>query len=183
MNLNNKIGGKSGAIIAFLVILISSTLKTNGQSQTDMDKTLIIKKERQINADPKKVWFVLTTPAEIKKWLGVEAKSTWAMQSDISFTFTWDGKEYMDKGKVIRFDKERVFSYSYWSGFSGLPDAPENYSKIEFFLVPTKSTVTLKLTHSDFATDTMYQHSDKNWEETLNEIKRLSEETDDSQSI
>jgi uncharacterized protein YndB with AHSA1/START domain len=162
--------------MAQVTILLFAYFITTAQVKTDMDKTLIIKKERQIKANPKKVWLVLTTPAEIKKWLGVEAKSIWAPQSDITFTFTWDGREYTDKGKVIRFDKQRIFSYSYWSGFSGLPDSPKNYSKIDFFLVPTKSSVTLKLTHSDFASETMYKHSDKNWEETLNQIKRLAEE-------
>jgi len=39
---------------------------------------MVIKKEREIKADPKTVWIVLTNPAEIKKWLGVEAKSDWA---------------------------------------------------------------------------------------------------------
>lgn len=141
-----------------------------------MLETLKIQKERLINADPKTVWFVLTNPEEIKKWLGVEAQSEWKPGSDILFTFNWDGKAYADKGKVIRFDDEKSFFYSYWSGFSGLPDDPENYSKIKFLLEPTNGGVILKLTHSEFATETMYQHSDKNWEGTLDEIKKLSEE-------
>ncbi|KFF04056.1 hypothetical protein B0A68_17165 [Flavobacterium reichenbachii] len=141
-----------------------------------MDNTLIIKKERQIKADTEKVWAVLTNPAEITKWLGVTATSDWRPQSEIIFAFTWDGKIYNDKGIIIQFEKEKVFSYSYWSGFSGLPDSPENYSEIEFVLDPNELGVTLKLTHSNFASETMYKHSDNNWEETLNEIKKLAEE-------
>lgn len=137
---------------------------------------MVIKKERQIASDTKTVWSVLTKPGEIKKWLGVETKSEWTPQSDITFTFTWDGKEYVDKGKIIRFDNEKSFFYSYWSGFSGLPDEPENYSKIEFLLEPNDKGTSLQLTHSEFASETMYQHSDKNWEETLDIIKNLSEE-------
>jgi len=136
---------------------------------------MIIKKERQIKADPKTIWAVLTNPAEIKQWLGVDTKSEWVPQSDIIFTFTWEGKKYEDKGKLIRFDKERSFAYSYWSGFSGLPDKPENYSKIEFLLEPTKEKTLLKLSHSEFPTEIMYKHSEKNWEETLDMIKKLSE--------
>ncbi len=137
---------------------------------------MVIKKERQINADTKTTWTVLTNPNEIKKWLGVEAKSDWAPQSDITFTFTWDGKEYTDKGKIIQFENEKSFVYSYWSGLSGLPDDLENYSKIEFQLEPTDKGTSLKLTHSEFVTETMYENSDKNWEETLDMIKKLSEE-------
>ncbi len=137
---------------------------------------MVIKKDRQLKSDIKTVWTVLTKPDEIKKWLGVDVKSDWTSQSDITFTFTWGGKEYVDKGRIISFDNEKSFTYSYWSSLSGLPDEPENYSKIEFLIEPNEKGVFLRLTHSEFATETMYQHSDKNWEETLDVIKKLSEE-------
>lgn len=37
-----------------------------------------------------------------------------------------------------------------------------------------KGTI-LKLTHSHFATETIYEHSDTNWDETLETMKRLVE--------
>ncbi len=159
-----------------LTILSFSIFVTKGQSQKNMDTTLIIKKERQINADTKKVWTVLTNSEYIEKWLGVKTQSKWTPKSHITFSFIWDGKEHTDKGVIIQFEKEKIFSYSYWSGFSGLPDKPENYSKITFELETTEKGMTLKLTHSDFKTEIMYQHSDKNWEGTINEIKKLAEE-------
>ena len=39
-------------------------------------------------------------------------------------------------------------------------------------LLPADTGTTLKLTHTNFATDTIYQHSDKNWEDTLDRIKK-----------
>jgi uncharacterized protein YndB with AHSA1/START domain len=159
-----------------VTILSLSFISTNGQSSTNMESSLIIKKERQINSDTKKIWNVLTDPKYIEQWLGVKAESEWTPNSEIVFSFTWEGKNYIDKGLITQFDKEKTFSYKYWSVFSGLPDIIENYSNIEFQLVPTKNGVTLKLTHNDFATETMYKHSDKNWEETLNEIEKLSED-------
>jgi len=159
-----------------LIFLSFFIFITKGQSQKNMDTTLTIKKERQINADTQKVWTVLTNSEYIEKWLGVKTQSKWTPKSDITFSFTWDGKEHIDKGVIIQFEKEKVFSYSYWSVFSGLPDKPENYSKITFELEKTEKRTTLKLSHSDFATEKMYQHSDKNWEETMNEIKKIAEE-------
>lgn len=111
----------------------------------------------------------------MKKWLGVDIKSDWLPQSDITFSFIWEGKAYTDKGKVIRFEKPKTLAYYYWSGFSGLSDKLENYSKVEFNLQPVDEGTILKLTHSGFPTETMYKHSDKNWEETLDVIQRLSE--------
>ncbi len=140
-----------------------------------MNKRLIIIKTRQVNATVTKVWETLTESSTDWNGIKIETKSEWLPNSDIIFSFTWDGKEYADKGKIIRFDKEKAFSYTYWSAFSGLPDQPENYSKIEFLLEPNETGVDLKLIHSDFATETMYEHSDKNWEETLNTIKSKCE--------
>jgi hypothetical protein len=136
-----------------------------------MDKSFVIEKNKQINATVTKVWEILTETSTEWNGVRIETKSEWLPNSDIIFSFTWDGKEYADKGKIIRFDKEEAFSYTYWSAFSGLPDQPENYSKIGFLLHPNENSVNLKLTHSDFATETMYEHSDKNWEDTLDSIK------------
>ena len=159
-----------------LTVFLFSIFETKGQSQNNMDTTLKIRKEKQINADTKKVWTVLIDPKYIEQWLGVKAESKWTPKSEIAFSFTWDGKDYVDKGVIIQIEKEKIFSYWYWSVFSGLPDKSENYSQVEFELETTGNGVILKLTHSKFATETMYKHSDKNWQETLNEIKKLAEE-------
>ncbi|WP_367398131.1 SRPBCC domain-containing protein [Paenibacillus sp. MSJ-34] len=52
---------------------------------------------------------------------------------------------------------------------------PENYSIITFSLYEQDNMTVLKLKQSDFATLSMYEHSDKNWEATLDIIKQLSE--------
>ncbi len=162
--------------IIVLIILSSIYFVTKGQSQNNMNTTSVIKKERLINVDNKKVWTVLTNPKYIEKWLGVKTQSKWRPNSEITFSFTWENKNYTDKGKILQYEKEKIFSYTYWSVFSGLPDEPKNYSKIIFELETTENGTMLELTHRDFATEIMYQHSDKNWEETLNEIKKLAEE-------
>ena len=121
-----------------------------------MQKNLVIIKSRQIKATASKIWEVLTETSSDWNGVKIETQSEWLPNSDIIFSFTWDGKEYADKGKIIRFDKEVAFSYTYWSAFSGLPDQSENYSKIDFSLQPNENGVNLKLTHSDFATETMF---------------------------
>jgi flagellar hook assembly protein FlgD len=140
-----------------------------------MNKNLIIQKERLIKATSKKVWGALTET--ITDWNGIviETKSDWKPNSEIVFSFVWDGKQYSDKGVIIDFESEKIFSHTYWSAFSGLPDEEINYSKVQYELIPTDTEVILKLTHSGFATETMYQHSDKNWEDTLNKIKEKCE--------
>lgn len=137
-----------------------------------------IEKERIIESTPSHVWEVLTNTAYIEKWLGVKAVSSWKVNDDIAFKFSWDGKIFEDRGKLIAFDQNRRFTYTYWSNFSGLPDQPENYSQIQFEIISKGKESLLKLTHSEIKNQTMYEHSDKNWEETLDQIKTLTESID-----
>jgi len=139
-----------------------------------IDKTLT--KKITINAPTSKVWEALTNPEVIKEWLfGTNVISDWKVGSPIFFTGVWQGTEYRDKGTVLQFEKEKVFQYNYWSGFSGLEDIPENYSIITFKLTPAADGTELTLTHSHFPTETGYEHSDKNWDATLDLMKKIIE--------
>ena len=164
---------------AFLIILIllfyNVLFSQTDTNKKNMSKHLIITKERNIVANTKKVWDVLTETTS--NWNGVKINtiSEWKPNSDIIFSFVWDGKQYADKGNIIEFVNEKIFSHTYWSAFSGLPDQQENYSKVQYELFSTETGTTLKLTHTNFATQTMYEHSDKNWEDTLDKIKEQCE--------
>jgi uncharacterized protein YndB with AHSA1/START domain len=139
-----------------------------------IDKVLI--KTANINASTKKVWDALTNPDLIKQWLfGTNVISDWKVGSPIFFTGTWQGTEYKDKGTILQFETEKIFQYNYWSGFSGLPDSIENYSIITFELLPTSNGTQLTLTHSNFPTEIGYEHSDKNWNTTLELLKSIIE--------
>lgn len=137
--------------------------------------TMEVKKERIIETSPAMVWTVLTNPEYINEWLGVEAESDWKINSTLLLKFSWKGKNFVDKGKIIRLDENKLFAYTYWSNFSGLPDKPENYSKIKFELEEKGTKTLLKLSHSNIKNQTMLNHSDKNWEETLDLIMSISE--------
>lgn len=135
----------------------------------------ILEKSRDMKASKNAVWKVLTDPTYIKDWLGVDIETNWKEGSAITFSFSWEGKNFIDKGHILKFKEMDTFSYDYWSGFSGTPDSPENYSIITFQLFDNQENTKLSLTHSNFSTPTMYEHSDQNWEETLNKIKQLAE--------
>ena len=136
----------------------------------------ILKKTIGINAPTSKVWNALTNPDLIKEWLfGTKVISEWKAGAAILFTGNWQGTDYADKGIIQKFDIEKVFQYTYWSGFSGLPDSPENYSVITFELMPKENSTMLTLTQSHFATEMQYEHSDKNWDATLELMKKIIE--------
>ncbi|MBK9985316.1 MAG: SRPBCC domain-containing protein [Saprospiraceae bacterium] len=136
----------------------------------------ILNKTISINALTSEVWNALTNPDLIKEWLfGTKVISDWKVGTSILFTGNWQGTDYADKGTILKFDIEKVFQYNYWSGFSGLPDTPENYSVITFALTPNDTATMLTLTQGNFATETAYEHSDKNWDATLASMKKIIE--------
>lgn len=141
-----------------------------------MASNQILNKTISIKATPSKVWNALTNPDLIKEWLfGTKVISDWKVGTSILFTGNWQGTDYADKGTILTFDIEKKFQYNYWSSFSGLADSPENYSIITFELTPKDNKTLLTLTQSNFVTDIMYEHSNKNWDVTLDVMKKLIE--------
>jgi uncharacterized protein YndB with AHSA1/START domain len=141
-----------------------------------MNKQLVLRKAVNINASASKVWEALVTPEWIKQYLfGTNTISDWKVGSPIVFTGTWEGKEYKDKGTILKFEKEKMLQYDYWSGFSGLPDLPENYSIITFELSSHAGQTTLSLTQNNFVDEKSLEHSGKNWEGVLQTMKGLLE--------
>jgi uncharacterized protein YndB with AHSA1/START domain len=129
-----------------------------------------------IQAPLAKVWDALINPDQIKKYLfGTNTQCDWKVGSPIRFTGEWDGKPYEDKGTILAIQKEKLLSYDYWSGFSGLPDSPENYQVITFQLEEKKNDVTLSLRQQNIASEESKKHSLENWTMVLNGLKELVE--------
>lgn len=170
-------------IPAIIVIIVIGFMAQNSlalmyqtQKTSKMTTKKVLKKTISIDASTAEVWNALTNPAVIKEWLyGTSVNSEWEVGSQILFTGDWEGTSYSDKGTILEFDIEKTFSYSYWSSFSSLPDSPENYSVIKFSLRAEAAKTVLTLTQSNFATEEAYEHSDKNWEETLQLLKNIIE--------
>jgi uncharacterized protein YndB with AHSA1/START domain len=141
-----------------------------------MKKNLILTKERHIDATPLKVWTVLTDNQWIEQWLGVQMITDWQVGSAIAFTFVYKDKEVKDKGTLMHFETGKKLSYNYWSVFSATEDSPENYSEITFTIAPNEKGLLLQLTQTNFTSQMMFAHAEKNWAETLDTIKKLAED-------
>ena len=142
-----------------------------------MKENYILKQSIEINTKSSNVWVALTTPEWIKKYLfGTDAISDWKVGSPIIFQGEWEGKKYSDKGTILKFEKNKIFQYDYWSNFSGFEDKPENYTRITFELSETNNKTSLSLIQDHFVTQLQYEHSSKNWEMILTSIKKMLEE-------
>jgi len=131
-----------------------------------------------INAPVAKVWEVLTRPELIKLWLWeneVEVISDWQEGSEMIFKGMFHDMPYTDKGIILKLEKEKTFSYRYWSHLSQLPDSPENYQEIEFNLVPENGCTELNLICSNTINEPIYGHWNFYWTITLNILKKVIE--------
>jgi len=141
-----------------------------------MIKKLKVKKTIEINADTSQVWDALTNPKKIKQYLfGTETISDWKVGSTIIFQGEYQGQKYKDKGKILDIKEGQLLQYAYWSGFSGLEDKEENYSKVTYKLNRKEPYTILTLTQEGFASEQAREHSENNWGMVLDKIKEIIE--------
>jgi uncharacterized protein YndB with AHSA1/START domain len=141
-----------------------------------MNKQLILTTSININASIDKVWFALTDKETIKKYFwGTETNTDWKVGSPISFTGTWEGTAYEDKGFILQIEKEKIFKHSYWSSFWGTDYNPDDFSIITYELIKNRNQTDLTVTQQGFKDEQSRDHSVSNWKGVLDNIKNLLE--------
>jgi uncharacterized protein YndB with AHSA1/START domain len=138
---------------------------------------IIAKAEIIINAPAARVWKALTDPAEVKQYLfGTNMiVSEWKVGGTILYKGVWQGKEYTDKGNILKYEPEKLLVTSYWSGLSGKADIPENYQIVSYSLSPAPGGTRLIITQENIVTEESKKHSEANWVMVLTGIKKLIE--------
>ena len=140
------------------------------------EKKLVLEKSIELKADVAKVWDALTNPEIIKQYLfGTEAVSDWKEGSPLYFKGVWEGKEYMDKGTILKMEPGNIFKYLYWSSFSGTDDIPENYATITYKLSLIEKGTKLTIIQDNIANEESRQHSDQNWGMVMEGLRNIVE--------
>ncbi len=141
-----------------------------------MSANLIAKVTITIEAPASEVWNALTDPEQIKQYFfGSEAVSDWKEGSTLEFKGEWEGKPYVDKGVILKSEPHKLFQYTYYSPFSGLPDAPENYANISYELLEEEGSTILTVKQENVSDEEVRKRSEKNWLIVLNNLKDLLE--------
>ena len=136
----------------------------------------VAKASTTIDAPAAKVWDALVTPASIREYMfGTNVESDWKEGSAITWKGEWQGKAYEDKGTILKFEPERVLSYTHFSPLAGLPDAPENYHNVTVELSGDGARTNVALSQDNNATDEEREHSEKNWRMMLEGLKKFVE--------
>lgn len=142
-----------------------------------IDHNLKVEKSIEIFASAAAVWDALINPDKIKVYLfGTEAHSDWELGSPIRFDGEFEGKKYSDKGNVLESKIHEILQYDYWSGFSGLEDKPENYSRVTYQIVEhEENRVGFTWKQEGFSSKKGCEHTEKGLSQMLIQIKNLVE--------
>ena len=142
----------------------------------DMDKTLTATAAVTIQAPKSKVWEALTTPRLLKQILfGADVITDWKVGSSIIYKGEWQGKPYEDKGRILKFDLEKLLVTTHWSPLSGVPDVPENYHTVSYELSGRDAGTKVTVTQDNNATEDEKMHSEQNWKMMLEGLKKMLE--------
>ena len=130
-----------------------------------------------VNAGAARVWEALTKPEIIREYLfGAETITDWNVGSEIAFQGDYNGQKYRDHGVILENVFHEKISYSYWSGFTGLEDKPENYSIVTYSVKPKGENLTeLSWTMKGYANEDGYNHSKNGMKAFLEQIKGIIE--------
>ena len=138
----------------------------------------------EVKATPRQVWKGMTEPEIISKYLfGTRTTTDWKVGSEVIFEGEYGENlehKYRDMGVVLENEPFRRLSYSYWTGFSGLENKPENYATVTY-IIEEKDTHTAVLTwdQKGYSSQEGYEHSLNGMPDFLKGIARIIEELPD----
>jgi uncharacterized protein YndB with AHSA1/START domain len=129
-----------------------------------------------IQGPAKEVWDALTTPEVIKRWFfGVDTETDWTPGGPIVHRGEWQGKPYVDKGQIVRFEPPELLVHTHWSDLSDTPDSPEHYQEVSWALVERDGVTELTITERNLPSEEAKALSEQSWKAVLGNLKALLE--------
>jgi uncharacterized protein YndB with AHSA1/START domain len=129
-----------------------------------------------IDASVDDVWKALTTPELIKQWFfGVDTETDWKVGSPLVHRGEYQGKPYVDKGEIVRFDPPKLLVHTHWSDLSGKPDSPEHYQEVTWALSERDGATELTISERNLPSEEAKAVSEQGWKTVLNNLKDLLE--------
>jgi uncharacterized protein YndB with AHSA1/START domain len=138
-----------------------------------MSEHLIARATIIIDAPVRKVWEALTNPDDIRQYMfSAQVITDWREGSSIIWKGEWQGTTYEDKGEILQLVPIQLIQYSHYSPLSGVPDTPENYHVVTVELSYDGKSTHVLLVQDNNANEEERQHSQKNWEMMLENLKK-----------
>jgi uncharacterized protein YndB with AHSA1/START domain len=132
------------------------------------EQRFVAQVEGILAADISRVWEAFATQEGFAKvYEGITVGGDWKVGGAVVWSGEWEGKAFKDEGVVLAYDRPRLFSYSYWTSFWGLPRTPEHTQTIENRFEAVAGGTKVTITQGNIATEESRVQSTKNWEGIL----------------
>ena len=130
-----------------------------------------------IDAPIERVWEAITTPSLIKQWFfGVDTESDWTVGSPLVHTGEYQGKPYVDKGEILRFQPPRLLEHTHWSEVSGKPDRPDQHQVVTWALSEHGDGTELRVSERNLPSREAAETSESAWQVALGNLKQVVEQ-------
>ncbi|WP_175932899.1 MULTISPECIES: SRPBCC domain-containing protein [unclassified Burkholderia] len=121
----------------------------------------------------------LADPARMAQWMGDEAMPVSVEhEGRAGGSIVVRGRQHVpfeNRGRILRWDPPRRFSWTHLSTLSNLPDEPASYTTLDFALEPTRGGTMLSFTMHGFPTLVIRKHLVLYWRVTLDVIRCQAE--------
>ncbi|WP_212113407.1 SRPBCC family protein [Burkholderia cenocepacia] len=121
----------------------------------------------------------LADPARMAEWMGDEAMPVSVEhEGRAGGSIVVRGRQHVpfeNRGRILRWDPPRRFSWTHLSTLSNLPDEPASYTTLDFALEPTRGGTMLSFTMHGFPTLVIRKHLVLYWRVTLDVIRCQAE--------
>jgi uncharacterized protein YndB with AHSA1/START domain len=129
----------------------------------------------RIKAEPAAIWAAITDPELVSQaFFGAKVETDWRPGGPITWSGDWQGKPFRDHGEIVKIEPNKVLQFTHFSPLTGQPDVPENYHTVTFALVQQGDQTELTINQSAASEDEV-KHSEANWTQVLESIKKLVE--------
>jgi len=102
----------------------------------------------EIAADADAVWNAIIDRDKGRIWRSADYETDWTEGAPITITAQIGPKRYRDTGRVLRVERPLVLVYEFLPRVSGLPDLPQNYSRVTLKTATTGSGTRLSVEHT-----------------------------------
>jgi uncharacterized protein YndB with AHSA1/START domain len=138
---------------------------------------LVATAEVEVAADADRVWEALTDPELVAQYMmGSRVESDYRPGSPITWSGTWEGRSYQDKGEVIEAEPGRVLEVTHYSPLGGDDDVPENYHRVRYELEPDGSRTRVRLTQDGCDSPEQVEQFSRTWQAMLDGLRTVAEQ-------
>jgi uncharacterized protein YndB with AHSA1/START domain len=141
-----------------------------------MNDNLIARASMTTHASNSRVWNALVNPEAIREYMsGAVVTTNWKEGGAIAWKGDWRGRPYEITGTILKMVPRRRMQFTHSRLRAADPDTPEIYQTVTIDLSHRGRETDVLLSQDKNPSESVRDHSEKNWEILLAALKKYVE--------